>query len=123
MSVCPRTVRGRLPEIGLRGCKARPKPLLTEFQRKRRLMWAREHSLWTIKDWEKASHLRFMERRTFDNISGVFRIFPAAALMRSSNGCLKFHLPPEEIIQTGKVWRSGGQCTGPVHHIDSEQKY
>ncbi|GFX42499.1 hypothetical protein TNCV_1520621 [Trichonephila clavipes] len=34
VSVCPRTVRGRLLEIGLRGCKARPKPLLTEFQRK-----------------------------------------------------------------------------------------
>ncbi|GFV77909.1 uncharacterized protein TNCV_631 [Trichonephila clavipes] len=48
-----RTVRGRLLEIGLRGCKARPKPLLTEFQRKRRLTRAREHSLWTIKDWEK----------------------------------------------------------------------
>ncbi|GFW69369.1 transposable element Tcb1 transposase [Trichonephila clavipes] len=53
VSVCPRTVRGRLLEIGLRGCKACPKPLLTEFQRKRRLTWAREHSLWTIKDWEK----------------------------------------------------------------------
>ncbi|GFX45363.1 hypothetical protein TNCV_1026231 [Trichonephila clavipes] len=48
-----RTVRGRLLEIGLRGCKARPKSLLTESQRKRRLTWAREHSLWTIKDWEK----------------------------------------------------------------------
>ncbi|GFW01642.1 transposable element Tcb1 transposase [Trichonephila clavipes] len=47
------TVRGRLLEIVLRGCKARPKPLLTEFQRKRRLTWAREHSLWTIIDWEK----------------------------------------------------------------------
>ncbi|GFT21213.1 HTH_Tnp_Tc3_2 domain-containing protein [Trichonephila clavipes] len=53
VSVCPRTVRGRLLEIELRGYKARPKPLLTEFQRKRRLTWAREHSLWTIKDWEK----------------------------------------------------------------------
>ncbi|GFU10868.1 transposable element Tc1 transposase [Trichonephila clavipes] len=53
VSASPRTVRGRLLEIGLRGCKARPKPLLTEFQRKRRLTWAREHSLWTIKDWEK----------------------------------------------------------------------
>ncbi|GFT41956.1 hypothetical protein TNCV_1667941 [Trichonephila clavipes] len=49
-----RTVRGRMLEIGLRGCKARPKPLLTEFQRKRRLTWASEHSLWTIKDWEKS---------------------------------------------------------------------
>ncbi|GFU61519.1 transposable element Tcb1 transposase [Trichonephila clavipes] len=53
VSVCPRTVRGRLLEIGLRGCKARPKPLLTQFQRKRRLTWAMKHSLWTIKDWEK----------------------------------------------------------------------
>ncbi|GFX41664.1 hypothetical protein TNCV_3110601 [Trichonephila clavipes] len=48
-----RTVRGRLLEIGFRGFKAHPKPLLTEFQRKRRLTWAREHSLGTIKDWEK----------------------------------------------------------------------
>ncbi|GFV15395.1 hypothetical protein TNCV_4834221 [Trichonephila clavipes] len=53
VSVCQRTIRGRLLEIGLRGCKVRPKPLLTEFQRKRRLTWAKEHSLWTIKDWEK----------------------------------------------------------------------
>ncbi|GFV70437.1 transposable element Tcb1 transposase [Trichonephila clavipes] len=53
VSVCSRTVRGRLLEIGLRGCKARPKPFLTEFQRKRQMMWAREHSLWTIKYWEK----------------------------------------------------------------------
>ncbi|GFX53090.1 HTH_Tnp_Tc3_2 domain-containing protein [Trichonephila clavipes] len=53
VSVCPRTVRGRLLEIGLRGCKARPKPLLTEFQRKRQLTWARDHSLWTVKYWEK----------------------------------------------------------------------
>ncbi|GFU61216.1 HTH_Tnp_Tc3_2 domain-containing protein [Trichonephila clavipes] len=35
VSVCTRTVRGRLLEIGLRGCKACPKPLLTAFQRKR----------------------------------------------------------------------------------------
>ncbi|GFX72437.1 uncharacterized protein TNCV_1253911 [Trichonephila clavipes] len=51
--VHPRTVRGRLLETGLRGCKARPKPLLIEFLHKRRLTWAREHSLWIIKDWEK----------------------------------------------------------------------
>ncbi|GFX00640.1 uncharacterized protein TNCV_2236471 [Trichonephila clavipes] len=51
--VCPRAIRGRLQEIELRGSKARPKPLLTDFQRKRRLTWTREHSLWTIKYWEK----------------------------------------------------------------------
>ena len=39
VSVCPRTVRGRLLEIGLRSFKSRPKPLLTEFQRKRSLTW------------------------------------------------------------------------------------
>ncbi|GFY33761.1 transposable element Tcb1 transposase [Trichonephila clavipes] len=46
-------VRGRLLEIGLRDCKARPKPLLTISTQGRRLTWAREQSLWTIKDWEK----------------------------------------------------------------------
>ncbi|GFX74242.1 uncharacterized protein TNCV_2912751 [Trichonephila clavipes] len=51
VSAYPRTVRGRLLEIGLRGCKARPKSLLTKFQHKRRLTWASEHSLWTIKYW------------------------------------------------------------------------
>ncbi|GFU83616.1 hypothetical protein TNCV_655281 [Trichonephila clavipes] len=54
---------GRLLEIGLRGCKARPKPLLTEFQRKRRLTWASEHSLWTIKDWEKLLDIMIVQFR------------------------------------------------------------
>ncbi|GFU51155.1 hypothetical protein TNCV_966461 [Trichonephila clavipes] len=58
VSVCPRTVRGRMLQIALRGCKACPKPLLTEFQRKRRLTWEREHSLWIIKDWEKDDNAR-----------------------------------------------------------------
>ncbi|GFX67892.1 hypothetical protein TNCV_1973941 [Trichonephila clavipes] len=62
----------------------------------------------------QASHLRFMERRTFDNISGVFRISPAAALMRATSSSALFtgvsytndFIAPEEIIQTGKVYRS-----------------
>ncbi|GFW89177.1 transposable element Tcb1 transposase [Trichonephila clavipes] len=67
---------------GLRGCKARPKPLLTEFQRKRRLTWKREHSLWTIKDWEKVifsdesqfcisgnQSSAYVRRRTHEDIS------------------------------------------------------
>ncbi|GFW44581.1 hypothetical protein TNCV_4481271 [Trichonephila clavipes] len=80
MSASPRTVRGRLLKIGLRGCKASPKPLLTEFQRKRRLTWAREHSLRTIKDWEKVSDERqfcifgnqssaYVRRRTHEEFS------------------------------------------------------
>ncbi|GFV79103.1 hypothetical protein TNCV_2612891 [Trichonephila clavipes] len=89
----------------------------------------------------QASHLRFMERRTFDNISGVFRISPAAALMRATSSSVLFtgvsytkgfRLPPEEIIQTGKVWRSEANALdlhgqSIVHHMldpsDSEQKY
>ncbi|GFT38845.1 hypothetical protein TNCV_1585421 [Trichonephila clavipes] len=78
----------------------------------------------------QASHLRFMERRTFDNISGVFRISPAAALMRATSSSALFtgvsytkgfHLPPEEIIQTGKVFGEAnaldlhGQSI--VHHM------
>ncbi|GFU11251.1 transposable element Tcb1 transposase [Trichonephila clavipes] len=59
VSVCPRTVRGKLLKIWLRGCKARPKPLLTEFQRKMGLTWAREYSLWTIKYWEKVMFSQF----------------------------------------------------------------
>ena len=53
MRVCPRTIKGRQMEIGLRGCKVCSQILLTEFQSKRRLTWAREHSLWIIKDWNK----------------------------------------------------------------------
>ncbi|GFS68727.1 hypothetical protein TNCV_1959301 [Trichonephila clavipes] len=30
VSVCPRAVKGRLLEIGLRGCKARPKQTITD---------------------------------------------------------------------------------------------
>ncbi|GFV46816.1 transposable element Tcb1 transposase [Trichonephila clavipes] len=40
-------------KLGYEAVKRAQKPLLTEFQRKKRLTWAREHSLWTIKDWEK----------------------------------------------------------------------
>ena len=47
------TVRRRLLENGLRGCKARKKPLLTEKQRKRRLDWARFHVKWPIEKWRK----------------------------------------------------------------------
>ncbi|GFT10036.1 hypothetical protein TNCV_1114881 [Trichonephila clavipes] len=72
----------------------------------------------------QASHLRFMERRTFDNISGVFRISPAAALMRATSSLALFtgvsytndFIAPR-IIQTGKVWRSENQCTGPPRPI------
>jgi transposase len=45
------TVRRRLLAAGLKGCKARKKPLLTLSQQKRRLAWAKEHLRWTANDW------------------------------------------------------------------------
>ncbi|GFV18916.1 transposable element Tcb1 transposase [Trichonephila clavipes] len=67
-----RTATGRQLEIRLRGCKSRPKPLQTEFQRKRRLTWAREHSLWTIKDWEKVIFSDESQSCIYGNQSRVY---------------------------------------------------
>ncbi|GFT40097.1 uncharacterized protein TNCV_2171121 [Trichonephila clavipes] len=90
VSVCPRTVR-RLLEIGLRGCKARPKPLLTEFQRKRRLTWAREHSLWTIKDWEKPlvseAHSKVPDKSEATSVSKLYGTH--SEVIQCSRECLK----------------------------------
>ncbi|GFU35819.1 transposable element Tcb1 transposase [Trichonephila clavipes] len=60
VSVWPRTVRGRLLEIGLRGCKARPKPLLTEFQRKS------DESRFCISGNQSSAYVR---RRTHEEFS------------------------------------------------------
>ncbi|GFX75052.1 uncharacterized protein TNCV_1846241 [Trichonephila clavipes] len=66
-----KTVRERLLEIGLRGCKARPKPLLIESQRKRRLTWAREHSLWTMSQFCISGNQSsaYVRRRTYEEFS------------------------------------------------------
>lgn len=48
-----RTVRTRLVEAGLKGCKARKKPYLSEINRKKRILWAKEHQNWTDEDWAK----------------------------------------------------------------------
>ena len=55
-------MRRRLLENGLRGCKARKKPLLTEKQRKHRLEWARSLVKWPVEKWRKAL---FSDESTF----------------------------------------------------------
>ena len=48
-----RKVRARMVEAELKGCKARKKPFLSEINRKKRLLWAKEHQDWTDGDWVK----------------------------------------------------------------------
>ncbi|GFX00175.1 hypothetical protein TNCV_296641 [Trichonephila clavipes] len=69
----------------------------------------------------QASH-RFMQRRTFDNISGVFRISPAAALMCATSSSALFTgvsytkdfiYPRRNNPDRKGLAIGGGQCTGP----------
>ncbi|GFU65208.1 hypothetical protein TNCV_2134131 [Trichonephila clavipes] len=89
----------------------------------------------------QASHLRFMERRTFDNISGVFRISPAAALMRATSSsalftgvsntkdfiCPRRNNPDRNGLAIGEANALDLHGQSIVHHMlyssDSEQKY
>jgi len=47
---------------GLRGCKAKKKPRVTEKQRKARLAWAKEHLNWSPDDWK----VIFSDESTFN---------------------------------------------------------
>ena len=56
------TIRKRLLRSGLRGCKAKKKPKVSEKQRKARIAWAKEHLNWTSEDWDKVI---FSDESTF----------------------------------------------------------
>ena len=56
------TIRKRLLQSGLRGCKAKKKPKVSEKQRKARIAWAKEHLNWTSEDWDKVI---FSDESTF----------------------------------------------------------
>ena len=62
VEVSTSTIRKRLLRSGLRGCKAKKKPKVSEKQRKARIAWAKEHLNWTSEDWDKVI---FREERTF----------------------------------------------------------
>lgn len=50
-SISARTIRRRLQEAGLRGCKARKKPWLSDDNKKARYEWALKHRSFTAEDW------------------------------------------------------------------------
>lgn len=51
--ISARTVRRRLLEAGLKGCKARKKPWLSKKNIKKRLEWAQRYKDFTEEDWSK----------------------------------------------------------------------
>ncbi len=53
VKISPRTVRRRLSDVGLKGCKAWRKPYLTTMPKKKRLLWAKKYENWTSEDWSK----------------------------------------------------------------------
>lgn len=48
-----RTVRRRLFNSGMKSHRPATKPLLSKFQRLRRLTFAKKYSAWSIEDWKK----------------------------------------------------------------------
>lgn len=50
-TISARTTRRRLQEAGLKGCKARKKPWLSESNKKARYKWALQHRTFTAEDW------------------------------------------------------------------------
>ena len=53
VSVCERTVRNRLTEMGFEFKKVKCKPSLTTNLKKIRLQWTKEMQSWTGDDWMK----------------------------------------------------------------------
>ena len=62
VEVSTSTIRKSLLRNGLRGCKAKKKPKVSEKQRKARIAWAKEHLNWTSEDWDKVI---FSDESTF----------------------------------------------------------
>ncbi|XP_067943292.1 uncharacterized protein [Watersipora subatra] len=60
--LAPSTVCKSLRDNGLRGCKARRKPLSSSQQKKARLQWAKDHVNWSPEDWRA---VLFSDESTF----------------------------------------------------------
>jgi transposase len=55
-TACSSTVRKRLFNSGLKSYRPAKKPMLTPFQRRRRLAYAKEHKNWSMDDWKKVGY-------------------------------------------------------------------
>ena len=51
-----KTINNRLLEQGIRACRPRKKPRLTQKMKDARYQWAMEHQNWTSEDWAKVSY-------------------------------------------------------------------
>ena len=51
VSVSKATVKRRLSGVGLKGRRARKKPMLTDKHKEKRLKFAKDHADWTVSDW------------------------------------------------------------------------
>lgn len=114
VNVCTSTVRRRCLEYGLRGCKARKKPLLTAEQRKRRIEWASKYSKWIKTDWEK---VLFSDESTFcilgDQGNAYVRRFPHEEYKPE---CLSMSVKyPTKVMVWGCMAASG---VGRLHVVD-----
>ena len=51
--ISPITIRRRLTDSGLKNCIACKKPYISEANRRKRVVWAKEHVSWGVDRWEK----------------------------------------------------------------------
>lgn len=110
----PSTVRRRCLQFGLRGCKARRKPLMTDVQRRKRIQWARQYANWSCEMWEK---VLFSDESTFclfgNQAHTYVRRFPGEEFKPE---CLNLTVKhPLKIMVWGCMAASG---VGRLHIVD-----
>lgn len=108
------TVRRRCLQFGLRGCKARKKPLMTDVQRRKRIQWARRSASWSCEMWEK---VLFSDESTFclfgNQANTYVRRFPGEEFKPE---CLNLTVKhPLKIMVWGCMAASG---VGRLHIVD-----
>lgn len=122
VKVCTSTVRRRLLAKGLKGCRARSKPLLTDAHRTRRLAWAKRHAKWTVQQWEKVI---FSDESNFyltgNQCSKYVRRFPGEEFKPY---CLNPSVKhPLHVMTWGCIAASGVGCIHIVQGMMNSKQY